>query len=195
MDMRKFFIVTVAMMSAIVTEVNAQRPVGDTTAICSEHDYIYDTIYRIGWVKFPDGQHLPDPIYRYYQWHYYGNYTSAHDGQWEFEYPDFVDGGDVGRHISGIEYIAPLSDVKIIGLAACPYLTKNPNTLNGINGRYCSWQNWYADTSILLNDSLPVLDTTLAGRETEYLQLYLMDSTGGTSPPCCPGGVADRRPP
>ena len=149
MDMRKIIIVTVAMMSAIVTAVSAQRPVGDTTAICSEHDYIHDTIYRIGWVKFPNGQHLPDPVYSIFQCLYYENYTSAHDGQWEFEYPGFVVNGDVGRHITGIEYIAPLSDVKIIGLAACPYLTINPFTLNGINGKYSSWQNWIADTAIL----------------------------------------------
>ena len=75
----------------------------------------------------------------------------------------------MGRHISGQEYPLPDEDMVIIGLAVCPTVLSTAEELKNISCMpYIVPPSWPLEW-------IHCVDTTLAGRETEYVQLYTIE--------------------
>ena len=182
-------------MSAIMggIGVKAQRPVGDTLAV-GHGDYLYDTCHVEG-SYFPNitvgqpgraiydsvtGEWYSPYVDGLYVWYrlmmVQGRITSSQidlsiytpDSIYGFgyfeqllhDYPN-LSLRNAGPHITGQEF--PVSeDLRVIGLAVCPQIRTDPEHLS-------------------LDDSrihMAVIDTTLAGRVDEYVQLYtVVDDT------------------
>ena len=146
--------------------VNAQRPVGDTISI-GDGDYLYDSLYFIDrgdydvtgyyYTLYNQGRGNSSCIDIFWSWYSAGLFSSLlgemDQNALRHLYPDLaVYSG--GRHITGQEFSTE-DDLMVIGLAVCPTL--------------------YTGT---LNNVAHVVDTSMANRETEYVQLYTI--VGGT---------------
>ena len=83
-------------------------------------------------------------------------------------YPDLAS-QNTGRHITGQEIPIPEEDLMVIGLAVCPTVLSSATELSQLA---C---NPYIDFS---SNWIHAVDTTIANRLTEYVQLYTLE--GGT---------------
>ena len=152
------------LVVSVSVGVHAQRPVGDTIAI-GTGDYLYDTIHLVGsyWVStaqcsFYDAayeQYLNDLYYRFIRfdpeintWH---AFFLAHPELF-FNSP----------HIGGQQFYTSEGGkgdtVRVIGLAVCP--TVNPYLPYMYDGFGYGTEN------------VPIIDTSMENRVTEYVQLY-----------------------
>ena len=83
------------------------------------------------------------------------------------EYPN-LSNLNTGRHITGCQFAAPDDDIVVKGLAVCPIIINTEQLLDcAVDYR---WRGYGIDTAARY-----VIDTTLASRETEYVQLYTIE--------------------
>ena len=171
--MKKFFIVLVSVMLLGCMNANGQRPIGDTIPVGSG-DYLYHNYHTSGSYRAflaPYGRAIGGDVNYYLDLYYYIYITNLREyvlypnGQWsdfyEFyqAYPDIGMYG--GRHITGQEF-ACNDDLMVRGLAVCPTIFTDVPHLIHISAPY-------------VNTLSQVVDTTIAGRETEYVQLYTIE--------------------
>ena len=166
--MNKFFILLVSVMLLSSINANGQRPIGDTIPVGSG-DYLYTNFHDSGSYRLcilPSRASLDDNYYFYLDW-YYMVYNRnlwnmlMGDGQMTYNevlllYPGI--GWFNGRHITGQEFTRN-DELMVRGLAVCP-------TISDVS-RLAS--------SPLENTWPQVQDTSIAGRETEYVQLYTIE--------------------
>ena len=159
--MKKIVVLMVLAAALCGASVNAQRPVGDTINI-GEGDYLYYHLYANGaYAQFYGTSSRPELIYSsYWSWQLW----TPLRGQMNFEefiqeYPDMAC-DFAGRRIVGQEFPQRTESVMVIGLALCPTICTNVNTILALPS---------------LAPSLHVVDTAVANRETEYVQLYTID--------------------
>lgn len=165
--MKKTSIIIILMTVLCGVGVNAQRPVGDTINL-GGGDYLYypmnPTELRAYWPHMGN-TFCFDGIYQYYYM-----YTLLPLLQGLTTDEDFLQlfpnlaSWNSGRYITGEEI--PLTDnVRVIGLAVCPTIFYDIDIL------------WTVPFARLLPNGRvggPV-DTTIANRETEYVQLYTIE--------------------
>ena len=180
---RNTLLITFMFMLAGVC-ADAQRPLGDTILVGNNIEYLYDSVHL-------NGAYLP-PLEHYTS---YSNYPIfiVLDGFWfsylsSFLYPYYMDrldsatalnyihehpdlsGYNTGRHITGCQFATPDDDIAVKGLAVCVCpIIFNTEELLGYTGMNI-WRFQGVDTTVRY-----VIDTTLVGRETEYLQLYTIE--------------------
>ena len=177
--MKKTSIIIILMTVLCGVGVNAQRPVGDTVNI-GGGDYYYSPRFDGAgstyayWPSIGDGGWVLDGAYgpSYYMTirsflQGQGQGQGMTDEQFLLSHPDLAT-INTGRHITGQEFTTS-DNVLVIGLAACPtiYIDSNHQLAPLPDYRLLPGGNVFG----------PV-DTTLANRETEYLQLYIIG--GGT---------------
>ena len=164
--MKKIFVIII--ISAIGgLHVQAQRPVGDTIVI-GGGGYLYNPLLT----SYLYCDHLGNTVFHLDPWYYeyirntwltfsgtpsqcttaYQNYLLQHSDRATVQ---------VGTHITGQEFSLD-EDVMVIGLAVCPTIYEDLNLLH--TAGYLPRLYIYG----------PV-DTTLANRETEYVQLYTIE--------------------
>ena len=150
--------------------VNAQRPLGDTTYVGFTPDYLFDTTHINGHLLNSSTLINRQPgffigfLYNYIQAQYLRDVvdTSVQGGISCEQYP-YLATCQGGRYIIGQE--CPVTEeIKVIGLAVCP------ERLNGIdlypNFAFFDVPNQHSGFSIV--------DSTISGSETEYVQLYTL---------------------
>ena len=165
-------IIVLMVMLAMGVGVHAQRPVGDTINV-GEGDYRYDTAHRAGLFYISSGIHC------YYD---YASLSFVFDILDRMPYPDVNPGyfdeillqrtyPDLwynGSHIAGQQFcLSRDEEIRVIGVAVCPLV--NPQLEDNIDS------SWYQGIWVV-----PILDTTMAGRLTEYMQLYTVDAGNRT---------------
>ncbi len=184
--------------------VVAQRPAGDTILMGSNSEYLYDTVHTYGAYlpthmyntsdsNFPFLIFLDNiwslyysSILRYF-WNTLGYATldSATILNYLHEYPN-LSNLNTGRHITGCQFAAPDDDIVVKGLAVCPIIINTEQLLDcAVDYR---WRGYGIDTAARY-----VIDTTLASRETEYVQLYTIEGGGSRSFRRKAGGVSSTR--
>lgn len=167
--MKKAFVLIILTTVLCGVGVNAQRPVDDTLSI-GEGDYLYIPPYSAGTYHHTLGRvNEIDEVYReyYYTIRRLLQSDQMTDTQFLQLYPDLAT-VNTGRHITGQQ--SPTSDdLMVIGLAVCPtVLTYEYTGLLRYPGfGFYQPMQW-------------VLDTTMANREDEYVQLYTIE--GGAAP-------------
>ena len=175
--MKRFFflIILVAVMGGYC--VQAQRPVGDTTYMGGDADYLYDTVHIAGsyfqsGYMFDSYLQLDIALTFYYQAVLMNLFQPPEGEELQFylEHPDLAT-YNTGRFISGQEFYLS-DDVMVIGLAVCPTVVTDVSQL-----RKTPLVNY--DHGDYYRNGLPIADTSMANRETEYVQLYSM---GGNMP-------------
>ena len=144
--------------------VQAQRPVDDTLSI-GEGDYLYIPPYITGTYRFTLGQgNNIDAVY--FEYYYILRQLLQTDQmtneQFLQEYPDLAT-VCTGRHITGQQF-STSENMMVIGLAVCPTILINEYI--GLSG----WPGFGFNQLMLW-----VLDTTMANREDEYVQLYTIE--------------------
>ena len=179
--MKRFFILIILVVVMGCYYVQAQRPVGDTTYMGGDADYLYDTVHIAG-SYYPLGSMLAnnvslDIVLLYYFQDVLSNLFQPTEGeelQFYLEHPDLAT-YTTGRFISGQEFYLS-DDVMVIGLAVCPTLVTDVSQLVML-----PLANYLVDYDYrsYYNGGLPIADTSMANRETEYVQLYSM---GGNMP-------------
>ena len=161
--------------------VVAQRPVGDTILMGSNSEYLYDSVhlngaylptlqYNTSNPNFPFQIILDNIWMSYYSsiFHYYWNMLdSATVLNFIHEYPN-LSNYNTGRHITGWQFATPDDDIVIKGLAVCPTIINTEQLLECATDY--RWRGQGIDTAARY-----VIDTTLVGRETEYVQLYTIE--------------------
>ena len=149
--------------------VQAQRPVGDTTYMGGDTDYLYDTVHiagsysRCGYMLTGQDSYLDAVLVYYFIEVLQNQFHPTQEDVFQFclEHPNHTI--NTGRFISGQEF--SLSDnVMVIGLAVCPTVVTDVSQI--VHTPYYT-------------SGLPIADTSMANRETEYVQLYSM---GGNMP-------------
>lgn len=191
MKKRLTLLVLACMLGGI--GMQAQRPVGDTTYMGGDADYLYDTVHIVGsyhqWGNMLSAIAGLDMVLVYYFQDVLSKRFQPPEGeelQFYFEHPDLAT-WNTGRFISGQEF--PLSDdVMVIGLAVCPTLVTDVSQLIVMPLANYDYSYW--------GRGLPIADTAMANRETEYVQLYSME--GNVECRCeaseLAGGVLRHRP-
>ncbi len=176
-------LVFVALLCGV--DVNAQRPVGDTIAYGGGGEYWYDTAYTNGscayyrYMSYKNGL-LDDAWTCYSLLLRMSEFQNSQTTSWvEFyhQYPDLAS-YCAGRYIRGQEFTAASEELMVVGLAVCPTFVDD-SELSWLLSN-CEWYfsedgNW-----------IHVVDTTMAGRLTEYVQLYTFE--GGTPQLLAQGG-------
>ena len=180
--MKKAHIFLVLIMMLDGSSVVAQRPVGDTILMGSNSEYIYDSMHLTG-------AYLPTLVYntsnpnypfqiildgewmRYWQLflepYLWNRLDSATVLNYIHAYPN-LSNFNTGRHITGCQFATPDDDIVVKGLAVCPTIINTEELLEcAVDYR---WRGQGIDTAARY-----VIDTTLAGRETEYVQLYTIE--------------------
>ena len=157
--MKKIVVLVVLAAALCGAGVDAQRPVGDTINI-GEGDYLYYPLYANGAYAQCNGTIAqPEPYYRSY-WTWYLK-VPLMGGQMSFE--EFIQENPdmacdfAGRRIVGQEFPQTTESVMVIGLAVCPTICTDVTTIPALPS---------------LAPYLHVVDTAVANRETEYVQLY-----------------------
>ena len=162
---------------------NAQRSVNDTIAH-GGGGYWYDTAYTNGvcaFGRYPGGYpDLLDDIWAGYSHTLlvtlFTNSQTTSLEEFYHQYPDLAS-SLAGRYIRGQEFTAASEGLMVVGLAVCPTFVGDSD-LSLLNS-HCRLDygsgNW-----------LHVEDTTMAGRLTEYVQLYTFE--GGTPQLLAQGG-------
>ena len=169
--MKKFFIVLVSVMLLGCMNANGQRPIGDTIPVGSG-DYLYHNYHTSGSYRaflLPYGRSIGGDLNYYldlYYFFYIGNYVNYFllPGQWSDLYEFYEDYPDIGmmggRHITGQEFECN-DNLMVKGLAVCPTIFTDVSHVIRL--------------APYVNTLSQVLDTTMAGRETEYVQLYTIE--------------------
>ncbi len=169
--MKKFFIVLVSVMLLGSINANGQRPIGDTIPVGSG-DYLYHNFHTSGSYHaflFPYGGAIGGDVNYYMDLYYFVYITNLREfvlcpnGQWSDFYEFYQAYPDIGmlggRHITGQEF-ACNDDLMVRGLAVCPTIfTDVPHLIH----------------VPFINTLSQVVDTTMAGRETGYVQLYTIE--------------------
>lgn len=165
--MKKTSIIIILMTVLCGVGVNAQRPVGDTLNV-GEGGYLYHPLYidtTNVFNPFTGNLSSSDQIYSWY-WVYYlkvplmvGQITSFE--QFTHAYPDLAT-SNAGRHITGQQF-STSETMMVIGLAVCPTIRTDVTNIIPV------------PEPSMLGPYLHVLDTTMANRETEYVQLYTIE--------------------
>ena len=171
--MKRIILILVVLLCGI--HVDAQRPLGDTVYFKINRDYIYDSFsYQNAAYHRLDAMYaieidIPFVTYkltvlRYLLW------TGGQENLWNL-YPDMAV-RNAGRHIRGQEIAAPTEDLMIIGLAVCPVVLSEADDLSQLN---CEPYIFPYTGPLIPSDYVHAVDTTTAGRLTEYVQLYTIE--------------------
>ena len=168
--MRRIVLILAALLFGVC--VNAQRPLGDTVFFKNNGDYIYDSFsyqnpayHRL----FTPGSTEIDPLFHTYKsvvlrWMLWPGGQTTMEEFWNL-YPDMAV-WNAGRHSVGQGIATPNEDLMIIGLAVCPVVLKEAEDLTEL---LCMpYSNNYLNY-------VHAIDTTTAGRLTEYVQLYTIE--------------------
>ena len=158
---RKTLLITLIFLLAGVC-AEAQRPVGDTVILGCNSDYRYDTMYLnpygiAGYFPTLTITHGVDWVLTDAFWCDCRNsimlsLLQQMDGRtYMQQYPD-VYSYDGAIHITGKEF-AVTEDLTVVGLAVCPTIITNPFQMAPVS----------------------ILDTSMANRLTEYVQLYTLE--------------------
>ena len=180
--MKRVVLLIVVMLCSICA--GAQRPTGDTLLFnASIGEYFYSPII------YNNCSYLPHTIstnimnafmgtcidewFRTYKTLYIPPFDNTQMTLDEYLhlYPDMA-APSMGRHISGQEYTLPDEDMVIIGLAVCPIVLSTAEELLNLS---CLPYIQYRDPNN--PQFIHCVDTTLAGRETEYVQLYTIEGS------------------
>ena len=161
--MNRITLLITLMVLLVGGTVEAQRPVGDTVLLGSNREYLYDTLYLnpgdiAGYHPTLNPQPCSRSIYTDMLWDSYSYalrtvlFQSLPEMSWETfnqVYPDLcIHSG--GIHITGEEF-ALTEDLMVVGLAVCPTI--------------------YTDSMRFVDH---IVDTSIANRLTEYVQLYTL---------------------
>ena len=184
--MKKVVVFIVLMMMLGCISMVAQRPAGDTILIGSNSEYLYDSAHTYGACLHTLTYNTSDPNYHfqiilddiwahYYSsiFHFFWNtlgYTTINSAtilDYLHEYPN-LSNLNTGRHITGWQFATPDEDIVVKGLAVCPTIINTEQLLECATDY--RWRGYGIDTAARY-----VIDTTLAGRETEYVQLYTIE--------------------
>ena len=161
----KRIIVLIVLIALGGVSVNAQRPVGDTLTLGSNNEYLYDALFlstggTAGYNPTLSFTVPPSPhnTYTDFTW---GGYSgtilwSLFGGELNLItlrqlYPELFAGTCI--HIIGEEF-ATTDDLMVLGLAVCPTI--------------------YTDS---ISTITHVIDTSIANRLTEYVQLYTINGS------------------
>ena len=144
--------------------MHAQRPVGDTIAI-GTGDYLYDTIHLVGsYYVSVDKYSYFDPAYRFYLNDLYYRFIrfDPEINTWHAFFLAHPELFDNSPHIGGQQFYTSEGGkgdtVRVIGLAVCPIVNPKLPII------YDSWG--------LGTGNVPIIDTSMENRVTEYVQLY-----------------------
>ena len=161
--MKKFFLMMVLTIMMFSVGVKAQRPVGDTV-VFGEGDFLYDSVYYRAVIYSDYSSHLEDDLaftwYKAYRMVLILNsreYRGINTYDFYLNFPELFS----APHISGQQFYTPGGkddSIKVIGLAICPLIKPASGYPNPV--------------SIEHEYPIPVIDTTMDGRLTEYVQLY-----------------------
>ena len=164
MNRNTLLITFMFMLAGVCAE--AQRPVGDTVILGSNRDYRYDTMYLnpYGIAGYYPVLSIPDDSWWIHPDVFWVDCRSSimlsllqqMDGMtFRLEYPD-VYFSFTAIHITGKEF-AVTEDLTVVGLAVCPTIITN-----------------YYGMGDQISDQISVIDTSMANRLTEYVQLYTL---------------------
>ena len=167
-------LVFVALLCGV--DVNAQRPVGDTIAYGGGGEYWYDSAYTNGVCAYNKymgrySMYLDDLWVAYSQLLRNALFQNSQTTSWDefyHQYPDLAS-YCTGRYIRGQEFTAASEELLVVGLAVCPTFV-GEQALPQLNSYY------FLDYVMTGDNWLHVVDTTIAGRLTEYVQLYTFES-------------------
>jgi len=171
--MNKFFILLVSVMLLSSIKASGQRPIWDTITFEEVDEYHFNAsaancsgghgYYKYLCVNNTLLDHL---------WSAYLNVLRNSlnpGGQMSLDYfyqqyPELAT-GSTGRHITGQEYFA-IEPMMVVGLAVCPTVVSDRESLLKLTASplYTHYGEW-----------VHVVDTTMASRLTEYVQLYTIE--------------------
>ena len=164
--MKRRIVLTILLVVLGGICVNAQRPVGDTIIMGSSSDYWYDSLYiDSGYIvgynpsSNPRFNKYDVDYYWYVMCPYFQNLLLQEEMSQDTilkYYPELITRTG-GIYILGMEY-ETMDDMMVLGLAVCPTIHTDPVRSNN--------PYW---------GSVHVIDTSMANRLTEYVQLYTFE--------------------
>ena len=157
--MKRRIVLTILLVVLGGICVNAQRPVGDTIIMGSSSDYWYDSLYVdtgiiVGYNPSSNPRfHRSDVDHYWYVMRPYFYNLLIQEMSWDtlLKYYPELTSCNGGIFISGMEY-ETMEDMMVLGLAVCPTIHTDP-----------------------VSHIEHVIDTSMANRLTEYVQLYTFE--------------------
>ena len=157
--------------------MQAQRPVGDTIAI-GTGDYLYDSVHLLGiyYISTCRYQNLDYASFSTMMQHVYLPLFQA-SPEWRYSYIElfkaFPNLYFDAPHISGQQFYTTSEmgkgdTLKVLGLAVCPIV--NPDIYR------CPYLS-DSHSMEIIGQPMPIIDTTIEGRLTEYVQLYSVEGS------------------